>query len=496
PAPVAAGPEGSRDVSFGEQNLSFTTADVTEIEYTQLQHILYSHMEAQASGGEVEARFSSFSLPGSSADPFPQQSSLKSSQEGCLSGCSGNQSMYPVTHQAEVPSDSTLLSSNPRFGHADLQELTVMLLSESTLLWNQTCKSGSVEALGHDLVRVKCDEYFAGMNKENTPAENLALAPEPRPKSTVRVRLEDKFNSIQQEKPRCQEPQESGVTLNNLVTLICQPSEVVGAHQQESKCVDVGRTKTPAPSPAPSPAPLQFPPPLFAMSSRAAAGSANTAQAQPSGASCNVMEAAKHQDLGIPKTMSFCCQETESTKQAVAAVNKALPEEVWVKLGGDTLCKQEMNRSSHSPGETKTNRKPLAQIQNLCVESQSFASAQVPWQSSPSMQMHCDILEGINQRRERHNRLERDRRWRRIRLCCDELNLLVPFCTADTDKATTLQWTTAFLKYIKDRFGDSLKQDFETVFCAKRGKAQKLASSDSFVTQPVQENTRGFGNQV
>lgn len=47
---------------------------------------------------------------------------------------------------------------------------------------------------------------------------------------------------------------------------------------------------------------------------------------------------------------------------------------------------------------------------------------------------------------------------RRIRLCCDELNLLVPFCYADTDKATTLQWTTAFLKYIQEIHGDRLKQ--------------------------------------
>lgn len=47
---------------------------------------------------------------------------------------------------------------------------------------------------------------------------------------------------------------------------------------------------------------------------------------------------------------------------------------------------------------------------------------------------------------------------RRIRICCDELNLLVPFCNTETDKATTLQWTTAFLKYIQERHGDSLKK--------------------------------------
>lgn len=70
------------------------------------------------------------------------------------------------------------------------------------------------------------------------------------------------------------------------------------------------------------------------------------------------------------------------------------------------------------------------------------------------------------QRREIHNRKERDRR-RRISLCCDELNQLVPFCSSDTDKATTLQWTIAFLKYIREIHGDSLKDDFQNTFCDK-----------------------------
>ncbi|XP_073679701.1 uncharacterized protein [Garra rufa] len=65
---------------------------------------------------------------------------------------------------------------------------------------------------------------------------------------------------------------------------------------------------------------------------------------------------------------------------------------------------------------------------------------------------------------------------RRIRLCCDELNLLVPFCYSDTDKATTLQWTTAFLKYIQEIHGDQLKQDFQSTFCGKTGLRLKPSS--------------------
>ncbi|XP_075624729.1 transcription factor-like 5 protein [Balearica regulorum gibbericeps] len=504
PAPIAVGPGGSSDISFGEQNLSFTTTDVSlvemmEIEYTQLQHILYSHTEAQASEGGVEARLNSFSSPGNSADPPLHQTSLNTSQEGCSSNSTGNQSVYPVICQSGLPSDSNLLSSNPRLGYADFQELRMMLLSESNLPLNHTDKtpnSSSVEVPGHSLVKVKHGENFVGENKENILVENSALAPESRSKSAVRVRLEDRFNSIQTENPRCQEPQESGVTLNNLVTLIRQPSELIGVplHQQENKYAALGKNKTASATPS-----LQFTSyPLFTMNACSTAGSANPSQAQTSGTSCTILEAAKHQDLGIPKTFSFCYQEVESTKQTVGAMNKALPEEVWIKVGDDALCKQAINRrscSQISPLDTNIDRKPLSEIQNMREDSQSTASAQGPWQaaqSNSSVQVQSD---GIAQRRERHNRMERDRR-RRIRICCDELNLLVPFCTVDTDKATTLQWTTAFLKYIQERHGDSLKQEFETVFCGKTGRRLKIARSDSFAMCPVQENTHGYGDQV
>uniref|UniRef100_A0A3B3HBI6 BHLH domain-containing protein n=1 Tax=Oryzias latipes TaxID=8090 RepID=A0A3B3HBI6_ORYLA len=62
-----------------------------------------------------------------------------------------------------------------------------------------------------------------------------------------------------------------------------------------------------------------------------------------------------------------------------------------------------------------------------------------------------------NQRRERHNITERERR-KRIRLCCDELNTMVPFCDPCTDKVTTLTWTTTFLRYITKKYGDTFKE--------------------------------------
>ncbi|XP_061217513.1 transcription factor-like 5 protein isoform X2 [Neopsephotus bourkii] len=499
PAPVAVGPGGSRDVSFGEQNLSFTAPDVSlaemmEVEYTQLQHMLYPPAEAQASQGEAQARLSAFSssLPGNPAAP-PRQPSPRTRQERGLATSTGIPG-YPVSCQSGLLAES---SSNPRLGYGDLQELRMMLLSESNLPLSHTDKmphSSSVAVPGQSLAKVKYGEN-GGSNKGNVLVENSA--PEPRSKPAVRVRLEDRFNSIQTEIPRCQEPQESGVTRNNLVTLIRQPSELIGVplHQQENKCAALGKNKTSPATPS-----SQFPYPVLTMNAYSTAGGANPSQAQTSSASCAILEAAKHQDLGISKAYSFCYQEIDSTKQTAGAMNKALPEEVWVKVG-ESLCKQALNRrscSQISPLDPNIDRKPLSEIQNTSDGSQSANAAQGPWQaaqSSSSLQMQSGIQDGIAQRRERHNRMERDRR-RRIRLSCDELNLLVPFCTVDTDKATTLQWTTAFLKYIQERHGDSLKQEFETVFCSKTGRRLKIPRSDAFVTCPAQENTYGYEDQV
>ncbi|XP_031982434.1 transcription factor-like 5 protein [Corvus moneduloides] len=496
PAPVAVGPGGSSDSSFGEQNLGFATPEASlvemmDIEYTQLQHILCSHTEAQSSEGEVEARLSAFSSPGPSADAPLQQPSPSTSQDGGSSNSSGNQSVCPVTCQSGLPCDSYWPSSNPHLGYADLQELRMMLLSESSLPANQREKapnSSSVEVSGCSVVKAKQGENFLGENKENIFVENSALAPEVRSKPAVRARLEDRFNSSSTENPRCQEPQESGVTLNNLVTLIRQPSEVVGVplHQQGNRCAALGKNKA-----VPATHSLPFTYPFFTMNACSAAGGANPSQAQTCGTSCTILEAAKHQDLGIPKTFPFLYQEVESTKQTVGAINKALPEEVWIKVG-DTLCKQAINRSCSRINllDPNMDRKPLGEIRNARDSNQSNAAAQGPWQSaqsSSSVQVQSGSQDGSAQRRERHNRLERDRR-RRIRVCCDELNLLVPFCTIDTDKATTLQWTTAFLKYIQERHGDSLKQEFETVFCGKTGRRLKIGRPDSCVMCPAPEN--------
>ncbi|VFV33477.1 transcription factor-like 5 protein [Lynx pardinus] len=228
----------------------------------------------------------------------------------------------------------------------------------------------------------------------------------------------------------------------------------VPLHQQQNKCTTLVKNKTATAATA-----LQFTYPVFT----ANAGS-NPSQVQ----------------------------EVESTKQTLGGRNKALPEQVWIKVG-EALCKQAINKRNRSrirQLDTNVERRALGEIQNVGEASTAAQGAWPPAESSQANlgeQSQSGPQGGRSQRRERHNRMERDRR-RRIRICCDELNLLVPFCNAETDKATTLQWTTAFLKYIQERHGDSLKKEFESVFCGKTGRRLKLTRPDSLVTRPAQES--------
>ncbi|XP_053430243.1 transcription factor-like 5 protein isoform X2 [Nycticebus coucang] len=465
-----AGPEGGGDAA-GEPALSLSTADLslvemTEVEYTQLQHILYSHMEA--ADGELEARLNSALLagPGAGAGGF------------AAGGLGTAPPVYPVLCPPALAADA------PCLGHIDFQELRMMLLSEAG-----APAPGAAEKTpgGADGARTRAD----GAAKEGAAAAGPEGAPEARAKSAVRVRLEDRFNSVAAEPPvsaRGPEPPEPGVALNNLVTLIRHPSELMNVplHQQQNKCTTLVKNKTAAATTA-----LQFTYPLFTTNACSTGANSNLSQTQSSSNSCSILEAAKHQDIGLPRAFSFCYQqEIESTKQTLGSRNKALPEQVWIKVG-EALCKQAINKRNRSrirQLDTNLERRALGEIQNV---GEGSTAAQGAWQSSESSQSNLGEQAqsgpqgGRSQRRERHNRMERDRR-RRIRICCDELNLLVPFCNAETDKATTLQWTTAFLKYIQERHGDSLKKEFESVFCGKTGRRIKLTRPDSLVTCPAQ----------
>ncbi|XP_045299968.1 transcription factor-like 5 protein isoform X4 [Leopardus geoffroyi] len=455
-----AGPEGA-DAAPGEAGLSFTTTDLslvemTEVEYTQLQHILYSHMEAAAADGELDARLSSAFLAATAPGAATAAGGFAAAG-GAAAAAGGAASVYPVLCPPAL-ADGGFAGAAPCLGHVDFQELRMMLLSEAGAPAAAE-KTPGADGPGPGAPRPKAPDGGGGK-------ENAEGAPEARAKSAVRVRLEDRFNSIPiaepPSAPRGAEPPEPGVALNNLVTLIRHPSELMNVplHQQQNKCTTLVKNKTATAATA-----LQFTYPVFTANACSANAGSNPSQVQ----------------------------EVESTKQTLGGRNKALPEQVWIKVGEEALCKQAINKRNRSrirQLDTNVERRALGEIQNVGEASTAAQGAWPPAESSQAdlgEQSQSGPQGGRSQRRERHNRMERDRR-RRIRICCDELNLLVPFCNAETDKATTLQWTTAFLKYIQERHGDSLKKEFESVFCGKTGRRLKLTRPDSLVTRPAQES--------
>uniref|UniRef100_A0A8C5W272 Transcription factor like 5 n=1 Tax=Microcebus murinus TaxID=30608 RepID=A0A8C5W272_MICMU len=442
PGAEAAGRGGAADLSLVE---------LTEVEYTQLQHILYSHMDA--ADGELEARLGSALLAGPAAPP-----------------------VYPVLcpprwRPTRLP------------GHIDFQELRMMLLGRARARRRRRAPRRRGRATG----RGRGD----GAAKRARAPRARGRPRRPGPSRRCALRLEDRFNSVAAEPPAAPFLMCVWVLfcLCSLVTLIRHPSELMNVplHQQQNKCTTLVKNKTAAATTA-----LQFTYPLFTTNACSTSATSNLSQTQSSSNSCSILEAAKHQDIGLPRAFSFCYQqEIESTKQTLGSRNKALPEQVWIKVGEEALCKQAINKRNRSrirQLDTNVERRALGEIQNV---GEGSAAAQGAWQSSESSQSNLGEQAqsgpqgGRSQRRERHNRMERDRR-RRIRICCDELNLLVPFCNAETDKATTLQWTTAFLKYIQERHGDALKKEFESVFCGKTGRRLKLTRPDSLVTCPAQ----------
>ncbi|XP_075702854.1 transcription factor-like 5 protein [Rhinoderma darwinii] len=465
---TCAGEGGVNDQASNFTAAELNIVELTEIEYTQLHQLLYSHTDSQSNEGDVEARMSAPFFTSTNLSNAPQYQSTSLATSG--------QDVRPVVCQSAVSSESNIISTNQTLGHVGFQELRMMMLSESSL----PPPSGNMAE--------KHPNNTSGDSSEAGPIrvsdgirlnEDLGHMSEPRTKSTVRVRLEDRFNSVSTDVPRCTEMPETAVTANNLVTIIRHPSQLIGT-QQPGKCPPLVKNKAASSS-------LQLVHSGINLQNTTPIGNADPSQTQTNsslncGASCPLLEAAKNQEISLSRGFSFCYQQDiESSKQNLGSQNKSLPGEVLIKVE-DPLIKQSIKKRSRIHQEnTDMERRVLSDIRNICQ-----GAPWAPTQIKTAEQAPDNKLAGTSQRRERHNRMERDRR-RRIRVCCDELNNLVPFCTVETDKATTLQWTTAFLKYVQERHGDTLKKEFETVFCGRTGRRVKVSRLDGLRSGSAQE---------
>ncbi|MBN3280782.1 TCFL5 protein, partial [Polyodon spathula] len=443
----------SESTLTNEQGLTFSTdlnlVEMTEVEYTQLQHIIYSQMEAQVDlEGAAESRLN----PGvfTTSSPSNQTVCQPSNPQHLEYPTNAvNPSVYCTSSsQPDLASDARFITANSNHGHVDFQELKMILMSDSTLnnaVLTEKTPTNCGEAPVTNLAKAR---HAEGMCKEHRvfPIENAKATAESRPNPAARVRLEKRF--YPSEVSRHQEPPESSAALSNFLTMLHQPSELIGVslQSQPNKCNTMSKNKT-----APTSATVEFSHPLFGANMCNSVGSFNTTNAQNIGSLSQMLESAKHHELVIPRNFTFSYQqERETTKKTVTNQTQQVLEHVWVKLEEETSHKHTANKRTRTRGrQANTERRALHDIQNVPASQPTRAATSTRKKS---------IQEGENsQRRERHNCMERDRR-RRIRICCDELNMLVPFCTVETDKATTLQWTTAFLKYIHEIHGDSLKR--------------------------------------
>ncbi|XP_044155587.1 transcription factor-like 5 protein [Bufo gargarizans] len=467
-----------------ERAVDFTAADLsivelTEIEYTQLQQFLYSQIDSQSNEGDVETRRSTPFLPSSNLSNAPQYQSTSLNTGSCE-----GENVCPIICQSVVSTDNNIMNANQTIGHVDFQELRLMMLNESSLapssgnIAEKHPNNTSGDISGAGPMRVRSASDIIGLNKEN---ENFGCMSEPRTRSTVRVRLEDRFNSLATDIPRCTEMLDTGATTNNLVNIVHQPLQLIGT-QQLGKCSPLVKNKAASSS-------LHLVYSGINLQNTTPAGNSDplltqTSSSLNSGASCPLLEAAKNHEISLSRGYSFCYQQgIESAKQNLGPQNKPLPEVVSIKVE-DTLHKQSIQKRSCTrirQADTDMERRILNDIGNTCQ-----VAPWAPTRGNTAEKGSDNKQTGLSQRRERHNRMERDRR-RRIRVCCDELNNLIPFCTVETDKATTLQWTTAFLKYIQERHGDTLKKEFEAVFCGRTGRRLKVARSEGPRTGSVQE---------
>ncbi|KAM4610597.1 transcription factor-like 5 protein [Polymixia lowei] len=409
--------------------------EMTEVEYTCLQHIIQTHMEAQG------------------ADPDGSDARFHPTILGL-----GGLAIQPVTTKSDA--GSTVISPSPTIQAIDLstshneqsaisdasqQETVDIQKMKMILTWNTggilgqktpaTCGEDPVSVLA----RVKSE---VSVTQAEQPA-NSSASFLTRPHPSARVCLEKRFSCMPDDIPRQQDAQST--VLSNFLAMLKQSTEAREAsmHPQMQNWLRSDQSN-----------PIELSKPYGGSMFNPIAGMCG----QVCGHIPHIVEPNKHQGLIVPKNFSFSyCPERVATKAQSISRTNTTGEQQWLKVENDAVAKPAAPKRARAQGP-----------QNLKAANTASYSERpkVSGKAVSSTGMRTGPPVERSQRRERHNSKERDRR-KRIRLSCDELNMLVPFCKQETDRATTLQWTTAFLKYIREVYGDSFKEDFQNMFCRK-----------------------------
>ncbi|XP_026224573.1 transcription factor-like 5 protein isoform X2 [Anabas testudineus] len=275
---------------------------------------------------------------------------------------------------------------------------------------------------------------LAKIRGEDSPTSNSSTSSQKRSRSAARVCLEKRFNNVSADAPRPQDLQSA--VLNNFLTILQQSTESQESviHPQMQKWMKTDRANP------------------FEVSSPYVIGHIPY-----------IIEPNKHQGFIIPKSFSFNFHpERISTKAHYMSSSCPTEEQQLVNMQSDMV----------TPAAARNH----GRVQNAQPTKTVKVPTNTAGEAGTSTRKRARSSMSLNQRRERHNSKEKERR-KKIRLYCDELNMLVPFCDSDTDKVTTLQWTTAYLRYINKTYGETFKEEFQKSLTNEKGVLKSSTSS-------------------
>ncbi|KAK6312393.1 hypothetical protein J4Q44_G00180570 [Coregonus suidteri] len=172
--------------------------EMTEVEYTHLQHIIQSHMEAQAAGpeGSGDARFNTTVFTMES--PAPQPTTTNCEAE------------YPAKSPPNTPPDVISSSTDEQqyiFGdlnqgrQVDIKEIKMVLVSDGNVIPGERTPTTCGEVPGSVLAKVRSAvdaTQERGLEAYNNGSTQLLSRPNP----PARVRLEKRFNCTPCDIPR------------------------------------------------------------------------------------------------------------------------------------------------------------------------------------------------------------------------------------------------------------------------------------------------------
>ncbi|KAF3697102.1 Transcription factor-like 5 protein Cha transcription factor HPV-16 E2-binding protein 1 [Channa argus] len=353
---------------------------------------------------------------------------------------------HPATAMAKDATGSTGISP---FTSTQAIDLTTSTDEHCLVMPGEKTPASYGEVPGHVLAKIR---------GEDSPNSNRGTSSQKRSKSAARVCLEKRFSSMAAESTRPQDIQST--VLNNFLTILQQSAEAQEAviHPQMQKWMKTNRAN-----------PFEVSSPYVG----AVFTPVSSMCGQMIGHIPQIIEPSKHQGSIIPKSFSFNFHpERIATKAHYISSSSQVEEQQFVNIQSEVVTPAAYREHDHA-----------------CISQPSNAgkvSTKTAGEARKCPRKKAQPCASLNQRRERHNSKERERR-KKIRLCCDELNMLVPFCDSVTDKVTTLQWTTAYLRYINKMYGDTFKEGFQKSLTDKKGLIFKPSTSSGPDTQELDE---------